>query len=226
MKKSLQTTFLISGLLTVLFAKNAFAHALWVEKAKDGSAAVFFGEYGEGLREKSGGRLDEVSHLEAWSIGPDGHKTPLKPGKTEDRFILETTDIAIIAQDTSLPVKDMRKYKLSIAKPNLYARLGTAAHLDLKPELRLDILPAADGSGKVRLFFDGKPLPGEKVALIAPNGWMKELKSDEEGWVKLDQPWPGLYVAEVTHVVEKPGNFMGENYEVERHRATLSLEKA
>ncbi len=217
---------LFSALFMVFFVTNAFAHALWIEKDKSGGTTVFFGEYGDGLREKTGGKLDEIAHLEAWSIGPDGHRTPLKPGKAEDRFVLEAVDAAVIVQDTSFPVKDMRKYKLGKAKPNLYARLGTAAHLDLKPEMRLDILPAADGSGKVQLFFDGKPLPGEKVAFIAPNGWMKELKSDEEGWVKLDQPWPGLYVVEVTHVVEKSGNFMGEDYEVERHRATLSLEKA
>ena len=37
--------------------------------------------------------------------------------------------------------------------------------------------------------------------------------------------WPGLYVAEVTHIVEKLGSFEGKNYQNERHRATLSVEK-
>lgn len=226
MKKSLQTAFLISGLLTVLFAKSAFAHALWIEKDKQGGFNAFFGEYGEGLREKSGGKLDEIAHLDAWSISPEGQKAPLKFSKSEDKFLLKTEGAGVIVQDVELPVKDMRKYKLGKAKPHLYARFGVAAHSDLKPELRLDILPVAEGSGKVRLFFDDKPLLGEKVVFTAPNGWMKELKSDEEGWVKLDQPWPGLYVVEVTHVIEKPGNYLGEDYEVERHRATLSLERA
>jgi hypothetical protein len=54
---------------------------------------------------------------------------------------------------------------------------------------------------------------------------MKELKADAEGWIKLEQQWSGLYLLEVTHTVEKPGKFEGSDYAVERHRATLSIEK-
>ena len=225
MKNKFLSAIFVSCLLTVGVTGSAFAHALWIEKNKDG-ATVFFGEYGEGLREKTGGKLDEITHLEAWSVGADGQKTVLTPNKIEDRFVLETKGPNVLAQDVSLPVKDMQKYKLGIAKPNLYARVAGDASVDLKPVLLLDIVPSKENPGKLRVYFGGKPLAKEKAVWIAPNGWMKELKTDEEGWLKAEQPWPGVYVMEVTHVVESPGKFEGKDYEVERHRATLSLEKA
>ena len=226
MKNKFLSAVLIFGALAVGAAGNASAHALWIEKGKDGSAAIFFGEYGEGLREKTGGKLDEIAHMEAWSISVDGQKTALTPSKTEDRFVLDAKGADVLVQDVSLPVKDMQKYKLGIAKPHLYARVAGGLSTDLKPELRLDIVLSKENPGKVRVYFDGKPLAKEKAVWIAPNGWMKELKTDEEGWLKAEQPWPGVYVMEVTHVVETPGKFDGKDYEVERHRMTLSLEKA
>ena len=225
MKKSLPTAFLILGLLTVLFAKSAFAHALWVEKDTQGHAGVCFGEYGEGLREKSGGKLDSISHLEAWSVGAEEKKTILAAQKTEDRFSLASTEKNLLAQDIQLPVKDMTKYKAGIAKPHLYARFSGSALSDPDPVLRLDILPAG-AVGAFQVFFEEKPLADEKAVVIAPNGWTREFKTDKEGKFKAELLWPGLYVVEVTHIVEKAGNFEGKNYENERHRATLSIEKA
>ncbi len=218
----MKKTFLLS-LIVVFLATNAHAHALWIEKGADGKYGVSYGEYAEGVREKTGGKLDDIVGVEAWSVDADGKKTALTPVKKDQQFLLEGASSAIVAQTTKQPVKDMTKYKLGIAKPFFYARFADAVAAQPAPETRLDLL--LTGEGTARVFFDGQPLVKEKAVWIAPNGWTKEFKTDEKGDVTLERPWPGLYVLEVTHVLEKPGEFDGKPYEVERHRASLSVEK-
>ncbi len=213
---------LLSGiaLQTVLFtfAGSVFAHAIWIEKDASGAAAVYFGEYADGLREKSGGKLDGIAHLEARSASGE-----LRPSKEADRFSLGAAQGNVTAQDVRGPVKDMTKYKLGVVKPYFYARFADAPSSGAVPALRLD--PMLESADTARVYFDSKPLAGEKAVFIAPNGWSKELKTDEEGRVKLSLPWPGLYVLEVTHVLEAPGRFDGVEYAAERHRSSLSFEK-
>ena len=219
--KNFSKIYMVAVLLAALGTTDAFAHALWIEKNQKGELVARFGEYGEGLREKSGGKLDEITHFEAWTPGAEGKSAVLTPQKIENGFELGTQGSAWV-QDVKLPVKDMSKYKLGIAKPHLYARFAGAVGT-AKPETRLDILLTGDAQAQV--FFDQAPLAKEKAEWIAPNGWSKSFKTDEQGKVKLDLPWAGLYVLEVTHVIEKAGEYEGKPYEVERHRATLSVEK-
>ncbi len=214
----------------VIGAQNAYAHSLWIEKNKDGNLSVCFGEFGEGLREKSGGKLDKIAHLESWAVKPDGSKDVLQVTKAEDRHVLTSTGGNVIVQDVQIPVrkseaKKIEKQKPSASKSYLAARFGDGASTGLKPELTLDIVPVGDNAGKVQVFFDGKSLANKDVSVLYANGWMKELKTDAQGFAVIDQPWPGLYVIDVTHTLEKPGTFEGQEYSAERYHTALSLEK-
>lgn len=216
-------SFVLSAAMHLAFLSMAHAHAIWVEKTSDGKPSVCYGEYGEGLREGSGGKLDQIAHLEAWSTDATGARVPLAAVKGEDRFSLESASSGVAAQELGMPVKDMTKYKIGVAKTYLYARYGTWDAGQAKPEMRLDAVPS--GTDKVTVYFDGQPLAGEKTAWTAPNGWMKEIKTGEDGALSLEKPWPGLYVLEVTRTLEKPGEFEGQPYQVERHRLSYSVEK-
>lgn len=214
-----------------LFAPSAHAHSLWMEKDSSGTVGVCFGEYGEGLREKTGGKLDNIN-VEAWTIGADGKKIPATVKRAEDRIVIENAQGNAIAQDVNRPIrvrkpeemKNGGEYSGGTNRSFLYTRFAENTSAAQKPEMKLDVVPAAQDS--IQVYFDGKPLGEAKVSVIAPNGWIKEFKADSQGVVKLEMPWRGLYVIDVTQMVDKPGEFQGQAYEAERHHAAFSTQKA
>ncbi|MEY4545639.1 MAG: hypothetical protein RL685_1834 [Pseudomonadota bacterium] len=204
----------------------AQAHYVWIESETNAEARVYFGEFNEGVREKAGGRLDERAALEAWSVRADHAKLALELVKRPDHFALRLDKAAgwVLATDTKTEVKDYRKNHLGIVKPMFYARAAIANQpAAASPSLRLDMLPVAGDAKAVQVFFDGRPLAKAKVAVYAPNLWMQELQTDEQGKLTPATPWPGRYVLDVVHEEGKPGEFKGQRYEAVRHRMTLSF---
>jgi hypothetical protein len=204
----------------------ARAHYLWIESATATEARVYFGEFNEGVREKAGGRLDERAALELWLERPGQPKQPLSVSKRADHFSTPLADAAgwLLAADLTSEVKDYRKSDLGIVKPMFYARAAVANRPSAaRPVLELDLIPAPGQAGTVQVFFQGKPLAGAKVFVYAPNLWMQELKSDEQGKLTPVTPWPGRYVLDVTHKQASPGEFRGQRYEAVRHRMTFSF---
>lgn len=203
----------------------ARAHYVWIESDSPTAARLYFGEYNEGVREKAGGRLDERAALEAWLEQPDGRKQALDLVKNPDHFSASSSGAGwLLAVDRASEVKDYRKQEIGIVKPMFYARaaLGNKPS-SARPSLELDILPVPGKPGSLGVFFAGKPLAGAKVHVYAPNLWMQELKSDENGRLTPLTPWPGRYVLDVIHKQAKPGKFKGQPYEAIRHRMTYSF---
>lgn len=223
---------LVGWMLAV--SPKAEAHYLWVEtveqKDKNNTVRldVYYGEFEESLRETAGGRLDEVTTIEA--------NPHAKFDKKEDHF--ETfiplnllPDSAIVQiQELDRPVKDWTKYDIGVVKPNYYVSayypVSRKNTLELKvPEhkMTLGIYPISLGKEiVVKVFFKGEVLPGAKVNVHAPNGWSKEFKTDPSGMARFSLPWTGQYVLEVIHAEKTPGQFKGATYEAIRHRATFT----
>lgn len=224
--------------LVLIFSRPAVteAHSLWIEKDTGGDLSVCFGEYDKGLREQTGQKLDKISHLESWAI-QNGKRIALTSGKTKDRLGLNVRGGDVIVQDVNLAVRTgadhekkegMSQAPAASAKPTrpyLYARFAGETQASLKPELTLDMIPSAENADRVQVFFEGLPLPDQKVELVGPNGWAKTFKSDQDGWITMERPWPGLYVAETTYTAAKAGRLGDKDYESERHHMALSIEK-
>ena len=205
----------------------ARAHYVWIESENTREARIYFGEFNEGVREKAGGRLDERAALEAWlERAKPGHE-PLPLAKRTDHFSAPLRDGAgwLLARDLRSEVKDWRKSDIGIVKPMFYARAAVANHAPApaRPSLQLDMLPIENEPGSVRVYFAGQPLAKAKVFVYAPNLWMQELTTDENGRLTPKTPWPGRYVLDVVHKEPKPGEFEGQHYEAIRHRMTYSF---
>lgn len=208
----------------------ARAHFLWMERVSSKDARVYFGEYQEGLREKTGGRLDKIVGLEAWMWSSDAAAPrPVSWEKKEDHFQLAQAPAVgtILLQDLKYEVMDLTKYGIGIVKPMFYSRYemkagGNASH----PHFELDILPVPGKARGYQVFFQKKPLPEEKVMVYAPNGWMQEFKTDADGKVLISTPWPGQYVVDVVHKEEKDGTYDGRAYKALRHRCTYVVVQA
>lgn len=209
-------------LAATLLTGQASAHYLWLEPTPAGSARLFFGEYQEDLREKTGGRLDEMPAPWARALVFGGAERELPSVRRADHveFGPATKATGFIAGESGYPVKDWRAHGHGVVKPVYYARLASLPGAD-KPRLTLDVLPVAPGV--VGIYFREQPLARAKVMVYAPNRWMREYQADERGQATIDTPWPGQYVIEVVHREAAPGEFEGRAYEALRHRATLTL---
>ncbi|MBI3316484.1 MAG: hypothetical protein HYZ85_00575 [Candidatus Omnitrophica bacterium] len=223
----------------VLMIPTAQAHYLWIEAPSNKSddpakLEVYYGEFEESLRERAGGRLDEVSKIDAWVLTPQGKKE-INLEKQDNHFETvvpkkSSDDPIIQVHELKRPVQDWQKYDIGIVKPMYYASAFYFPPADIGSDLPLPeikttmaIYPIRLGSEiTVKVFFKDKELSNAKVNVHAPNGWSKELKTDESGSVRFRPLWPGQYVIEVIHLEKTPGKFEGVAYEAIRHRATFT----
>lgn len=211
--KKLMTVVLLSAMTTAIPVQ---AHYLWIEPVGE-EAHLCFGEYENALREKSGGRLDtiampEVADASRVAVGTER--------KTDYLAVKAKAGQPLIAQEITMKVKDLRKHNIGIVKPMYYTRFA-ASESEGVSALTLDIQPVS--KGKVRVSLHGKPLAKAKLNIFAPNQWMREYETNDQGEVAIDTPWPGLYVVEVVHVEPVKGEYQGDAYEGIRHVGTLSF---
>jgi hypothetical protein len=207
----------------VSLSEIGFTHYLWIEKADKGEAKVFFGEVQEGVKEKSGGRLDDIAAPLIQAVDASGKTKKLKFDRREDHFkVRGANEDVLLVSEASHPVQDLREYGIGVVKPMFYARIERTGIRPKEPALDLDILPT-DAPNEYRVFFKKQPASGFKVMIYAPNLWMQELKTNESGVVKIETPWPGQYVLDVVHKETSVGTYKENKYEAIRHRGTYTL---
>lgn len=226
MKKNQRVCLGVLALGLFLAAADARAHSIWIEEDEAGRLGVCFGEYENDLREKSGGKLDSMEGLEAWRILPGGEKAEAAPVKGDDRFAIEGEAAeGAAAQFTRGAVREGGKYGPAKTKSYFYARFADIEE-KAEPFMILDAVPAGTGDAAVAVTFEGKPLAKAKAVLVSPAGWTKTFRADEAGIVKIESPWKGLHILEVSHEVERPGTYEGKEYEREKHKISFSFELA
>jgi hypothetical protein len=211
--------------LALLWASSASAHHLWLEP--DGATAkLYFGEFGENLREASPGLLDRFTPLpEGKVVGAAGVQS-LKIEKSPSAFVLSGTIAAgdsVVAEQARVTERKQgdkvtRTFGILAARwiPNFSERA---------PVLALDIVPTGH-PGSFKVVYDGKPLAKAKVELVAESGWKKETHSDEQGAFTVATPWRGTYVIEIEHTDTKPGGEGATAYDRKRSVTALSFRVA
>lgn len=190
---------LLACAAALLAAGSASAHQVWIEQDANG-ARLFFGEYGENLREASPGLLDKFGKPQARKAGPGA--ASVTPVKTAGAFAIPLRagpGESLLAEDAAYPMWDIKTGGRGMYLPA--ARLVT----DLTPQapsLTLDLVPAAGstaGTAVLQAFFQGQPLAKAKVAVVTASGWAQEHHTDDDGKFSVALPWSGTYVMEVGH---------------------------
>jgi hypothetical protein len=203
---------------------QALAHALWLEKNEAGRLQLSFGEYEAGLREPAE-KIEKMGpiRIEARSAG---RNTPvdLKPSPTGLVSEKEASvDAVYLFHADKGGVRDLSKHGLGIARSLSYGRFLGATWPSLKADFPLDIIPLGGLGRQVLVEFQGKPLPKAKLEIVAPNGWMREIKTNENGVAELPAPWPGLYVVTTSTQDKTPGEYDGKKYDNVSYRMTLTF---
>jgi hypothetical protein len=195
---------------------------VWVEPGPDGALVVRFGEL-DGEVEKSPGYLDSLATPVGAVLPVTADAKPLESVKKADHYTLGGVkpDQALVAEST-FPV--MGAEGKPARRPIFYSRWLPAGGDKVagQPSLTLDIVPTGN-PGEIRVYFRGKPLPGAKAQLNAPNGSRTPLKTDDDGLVKFTCDEPGRWVLTVPgHSEELPGFAAGKPYAIASHNASLT----
>jgi len=216
----------IGALLCTLFAGGAAnAHQIWLEQ--DGkTASIYFGEFGENLREASPGLLDKFVAPSATLVGATADADrKLTLNKTAGAFALSgraAEGQTIVAEEANYPILEHKAGEnvvRTLWTPAARLVNGSAAQ---QPRLTLDIVPTGN-AGEFQISYQGKPLAKTKVGAVAQSGWAKEAYSNEHGLVTFAMPWKGTYVLEVHHNDKTGGERAGKAYNVASYVTTLSL---
>jgi hypothetical protein len=224
LQKLLVAAFVLTGWAAVL---PAAAHYIWIERDETPHARLYFGEYQEQEREISGGRLDEIKGPRTWLLDESGKRQEIKGARKANHFdlgVIPNRASPVIAEELGYDVQNWSKHNIGVVKPMFYARFSPLLRRAIpKPELMLDILPENGTPNSFTVYFRNAPLAKARVMVYAPNFWMQEHPTDENGNVKITTPWPGQYVLEVINVEKQSGEFQGQKFEAFRHRATLTF---
>ncbi|MES2283372.1 MAG: DUF4198 domain-containing protein [Pseudomonadota bacterium] len=237
MRSNISTTFtfrqgglalrsIVAG-CTLLSLGTAGAHQAWLEQnAKE--ATLYFGEFGENLRETSPGLLDKFVQPVAQKISAKGN-APLAVAKSANGFPISgraAKGESIVAEEPGYPVserKDGDKVTRSIYVPA--ARLVTDFSQQA-PVLTLDLVPTGQpvkGAVEVQAFYKGQPLPKAKVVIVTSAGWSQEHRTDAQGKLTAALPWKGTYVLELTHNDTTGGERNAEKYHRASYVTSLTL---
>lgn len=210
------TLTILAAAMSSMLSLNAAAHMLWLEGDATTASKLYFGEYGENLRETSPGKLDNIVAPMITIVDAAGEEKSVTANRSSNYYTI-SGGATVLVQALKQPIRTPQGDKPApVQRGFLYARQGKGGSLPL------DIQQNAN---KLRLSFMGKPLAKAEIILIAPNGWEKLLHTDENGETNFSLPGPGLYVAEAKHKENHPGEFEGKAYSSENHTVTLSFSK-
>ena len=220
---SLRAIALVSSLLML---GTVQAHHVWIEQNAQG-AQLFFGEFGENMREVSPGLLDKFGGPVAQRISAKGSEA-LQVSKTAAGFGLSARagkGESLIAEDPAYPSFEIKGDKPGRGIYVPAARLVTDLNKQ-EPKLTLDLVPTGvsgkDGA-EFQAFYKGQPLPKAKVMVITPSGWAQEHHTDAQGKISASLPWSGTYVLEMSHADRTAGERAGEKYDRASYVTSLTI---
>ena len=217
--------FAIAALLALVTPSQA--HQIWIEQADGQNAVIRFGEFGYNLREASPGLLDKFVKPTGSLISTKGEQKS-DATKTANGFTLPFSAApgdGIVAEDASYPLYTWKQQGKEVINWFYPAARFITSFAAQQPKLALDLVPTGQ-EGQFKLFFKDQPKAKTKVTLVTQSGWSKEALTDEQGLVKFDMPWKGVYVAEVSFNDRSAGERAGasgtEKYEAVSYATTVT----
>lgn len=201
MKKIIALTL---GLSTSLFTQ---AHMLWLERDTDTQTKAYFGEYIDQLKDTQESSLKSFNTAMAIQ-----DKQKLKASIQHDHLLYTTQG------NTDVQLSNDMIYGESLLR--YHAKVG---RMNTKAESELDIVPVQANSNTFQVFYQGKPAADIKVVVFSPEYWQKHYSSNAQGMVKIDTPWKGQYVIEVSNESDKSGTFQQKPYKKQYLVTTLSF---
>lgn len=232
-------TTIIVGLLLSFTTTPLFAHALWIETTAAGkvgqkqSVKVFYGEYATNERDSIAKWYSDVKECTLWLIGPDLKKTELKltPGVNhfEGAFTPDQNGAyTLVVSHEAKELGGTTKYHF-LSSANVIVGKSTPIVTQNPNVLKLhvdgiSVNPKVNKPIQLTALIQDAAAKGKTVSVFSPNGWSKELTTDENGKVVFIPLWAGRYVIEVSDMDNIAGQHYGKDFAATWKGATYSFE--
>ncbi len=217
------------AILSVFFSSSLWAHALWIEtnhtgtKGKKQEVRIYFGEFADKDISPAAKWFSDLKDFSLIVIGPDKSETKLSSKAATDFYVAEFTPTqngvyTVVMHHTAKDVYyNMKLDYNSSATVVVGGQLGgnDLAFNSNNISLFADSVFAVkqNRSLKLKAVQQAKPATEKELKVFAPNGWGKELYSNDNGEISFTPLWPGKYMAEFAFADKTPGEHNGTKYE-------------
>jgi uncharacterized GH25 family protein len=222
--------------LSIAFLLCAFvasAHAVWIETALKGTknksqeVHVFLGEYAENQRDSVANWFSNLRDLTLYVVAPDGKRAQItlkEDGRSLTGNFTPATDgtYTLAVSHTVETIYGETRIEYYATATVIVGKESTAK---LAAGTALAIVPGAEEPKNqvavpVTVFRDNQLLADAKIEVISPDGWVKELKSNEKGEATFSPLQSGLYLLEASATEKTPGTLKDKPYKSVVHIVT------
>lgn len=225
-----KTFKLITFAFLMLFAApQLFAHALWIEtkatgtKGKAQEISVYFGEFSDNDITKADKWFSDLKDFTLIVISPSKKETKLTSKALDNKyqaFFTPTEDgvYTIVMQHTVKDVYGTMKLDYNSSANVVVgskAEGNTIASNTNKIAVFSENADTAKKDAKITgvASYDGAIAKEAKIKVIAPNGWEKELWTNDKGEFSFTPIWSGNYMVEYAHTDKATGDHNGKKYD-------------
>lgn len=177
----------------LLAGSQANAHEIWLEQDDAGPARVFLGEPDYPVPQ---GGDKEFPRLKAPLVFRGDQTKAATFVRRVDHLEADVPGVGDIRLRDPAIFDPERQEDGTYSARIYYARAGRT---ETRAMLDLEIVPQQSGANVFQIMFKGAPASREGVRIIRPDGWLKNIKSDDAGRFAVPTGPGGRYLIYVDH---------------------------
>jgi uncharacterized GH25 family protein len=226
-------------LLLLVASPSLFAHALWIEtkatgtKGKPQEISVYFGEFSDNDITKADKWFSDLKDFTLVVISPSKKEIKLKSTALENKYqAFFTPDedgvYTVAMQHTVKDVYGTMKLDYN-SSANIVVGNKSTGNVATANSNKISVF-AENASSLTKntkvtavASYNAAIAKEQKVKVIAPNGWEKELWTNENGEFSFTPIWSGNYMVEFSQTEKAPGEHNGKQYKEIWKMATYQL---
>jgi len=216
-------------LFMLVASPQLFAHALWIEtkatgtKGKAQEISVYFGEFSDNDITKADKWFSDLKDFSLVVISPSKKEIKLTAKALDNKYqaFFTPDEEGVYTIVMHHKVKDVYGTMVLDYNSSATVTVGNAAkgneaaaNSNIISLFSKDVITAKQNTKiNVNALYEGKIAKEQKMKVIAPNGWEKELWSNENGEVSFTPIWPGNYMVEFAYTEKASGEHNGKKYD-------------
>jgi len=216
-------------LFMLVASPQLFAHALWIEtkatgtKGKAQEISVYFGEFSDNDITKADKWFSDLKDFSLVVISPSKKEIKLTAKALDNKYqaFFTPDEEGVYTIVMHHKVKDVYGTMVLDYNSSATVTIGNAAkgneaaaNSNIISLFSKDVITAKQNTKiNVNALYEGKIAKEQKMKVIAPNGWEKELWSNENGEVSFTPIWPGNYMVEFAYTEKASGEHNGKKYD-------------
>ncbi|KQX15862.1 DUF4198 domain-containing protein [Flavobacterium sp. Root420] len=216
-------------LFILVASPQLFAHALWIEtkatgtKGKAQEISVYFGEFSDNDITKADKWFSDLKDFSLVVISPSKKEIKLTAKALDNKYqaFFTPDEDGVYTIVMHHKVKDVYGTMVLDYNSSATVTVGNAAkgneaaaNSNIISLFSKDAIAAKQNTKiNVNALYEGKIAKEQKMKVIAPNGWEKELWSNENGEVSFTPIWPGNYMVEFAYTEKASGEHNGKKYD-------------